>query len=336
MTDADNRILGYGVAGSLAMHVLLFCALALSMGMGRVNQIPRTMPEPEPVVTMVFPEDIKEMPPEEIPKPKTEPQRYIRTTQNEDAINAPTKTDFVSDRNTVASAKLAPDPAGVAGMPTLNGVNIPTTELVNREFKDGEIKNDSALPAPPPQKIVSETKEHLPLEIRRAGDPPEQAPEMKTPDEPPLPTALAMASPSAKDTFAPQTRTSAAKGTLSNLGAENAVNATATATGRYTRQVTAAIEEKWNRCLKQKNFLVDPGKLRLFFYVDKNGRINPDELSIVFNEATAELMDIARKSILEADIPKIPEELLLTLDQGRFGIEYDAVLLEAKNAQAGQ
>ena len=82
--------------------------------------------------------------------------------------------------------------------------------------------------------------------------------------------------------------------------------------------------------------MVDPGKLRLRFYVAKNGKVDPDNLDIVFNEANAELTEIARRSILEAEIPAIPEELLPTLEQGRFGIEYDAVLLEAKNAQAGQ
>ncbi len=344
MTNADNRILGYGVAGSLAMHVLLFCALALFMGMGRVNQIARSLPEPEPVVTMVFPQDIKEMPPEEIPKPKPAPERYIRTTQNEDAAMAPGKADFVSDRNTIASAKLAPDPAGVAGMPTLNGVNIPTMELANREYKDGEIKNDVAQPAPaqpkpeampsesPPQKLLTEGKEHLPLEIRRPGDPAEPAPEMKTPDEPPVPNAIAMApSPavdarSTKDSFAPQTRTSAAKGTLSNHGAEDAVNAAATVTGRYKRQVTSAIEKKWNQHRLLKADFVEPGKLRLHFFVDKKGKISAGDVSIVFNEANAVLTDFTIHSILEAEIPPIPQELLATLDKERFEIEYDVVV----------
>lgn len=320
MTNTDNRILGYGVAGSLAMHVLLFIALAVFMGMGPVNKITRSIPEPEPVVTMVFPQDIKEMSSQEIPKPKTGTENYIRTTQNENASSAPTTADFISDRNTVASAKLAPDPTGVAGRPTLNGLNIPTTELANREYIDGQITNDRALP--PPQEIH-------PAEVLT-----EPAPEMKTPDE--LPTLGTAPMPPQLADNSPQTFTSAMKGSVRNRGNEDAVNAVATATGRYKSRVNAAIEKKWKQILVQKNYMVDPGKLGLNFFVDRNGKVNPDDLLIVFNEANAELTEIARQSILEAEIPPIPEDLLLTLGQGRFGTEYDAVLLEAKNAHAGQ
>lgn len=358
MTNTDNRILGYGVAGSLAMHVLLFIALALSMGMVPMREITRPIPEPEPVVTMVFPQDIEVLPPLEIPKPKPthqpESQRYIRTTQNEGVATAPKNADFESDRNTVASAKLAPDQAGVAGLPTLNGVNTTTTELAHREYKDGEIQKDRELSPPPApkiessppepllQKTVTENTEHLPPEIRRPGDSPEPAPEMKTPDELPVPKATAARSytdnntPIEKDFFVPQTFTSEVKGTLNNGGNEDAVNAAATPRGRYESQVQAAIEQKWKQILKQEKFMVDPGKLGLHFYVDRNGKINPDDLLIIFNEADADLTKIARRSILEAEIPPIPDELLPTLEQGRFGTGYNAVITEPKNARAGQ
>ncbi len=354
MINADNRILGYGVAGSLAMHVLLFCALAIFMGVGRVLQIPRSAPDPEPVVTLVSPQDIQEMPPEEVPKPKTATERYLRTTQDAETTNPPAKPDFISDRNTVASAKLAADPAGVTAMPTLNGVNVVTSELADREHKDGQLGNDSAPPTPPlpkpeallpqlpPQQKMIESKEHLALDIRRAGDPPELAPEMKTPDEPPGPKPMAAggsapsASPPEKDSFTPQTWTGATKGTVGSPGSRDSVNAVSTAAGRYEHHVKLAIEMKWHEILQQKKFLVDPGKLRLQFYVDRNGKVAPKELFIVFNEANAELTEIARRSILEAEISPIPEDLLPTLEQGRFGTEYDAVLLEAKNAPAGQ
>ena len=366
MTEGDTRIIGYGVAGSLVTHLLLFCALALFMNMGPAHKIIRSIPKPEPVVTMVFPQDITVTPPPEIPQPKTEAQRYIRTTQNEDAGAAPTKADFVSDRNTNASAKLAPDPAAVTPLPTLKGVSVPTLELANREYKDGQIKDDSALspptppkpesspPEPQPQKmahkddaqiekmmkeldtkLLTEGAEHLPLEARRVGEPPEVRPEMKTPDELPVPKAVPMppvlpppppATHGVNDSFVPQTRTSAAKGTLSNRGDKDAVNAAATPTGRYTRQVTSAIEKKWNQHRLRKADFVEPGKLRLHFYVDRDGKISPGDLRIVFNEANAVLTDFTLSSILEAEIPPIPQELIPKLDRGRFEIEYDVVV----------
>ncbi len=293
------------------MHVLLFCALALSMGMGRMNDIPRPIPEPEPVVTMVFPQDIQEMPPQEIPKPKakSKQEHYIRTTQNEGESNAPTNADFISDRNTVASAKLAPDSTGVAAMPTLNGVNISTSELANREFKDGQINKDSALAS-----STAPKPEALPLE---------PAPMMRTPDEPPLPSAMQ----SENNSFAPQSRTSDTKGTISNRGAQDSVNSTATASGRYYRQVEDAIGVKWHELLDKKADQMEPGKLRVKIIVDKNGKVSAEDVSIVFNEANDALTKLAIASIREAAIPPIPQDLLTTLDNERFETEYDVVIL---------
>ena len=149
----ENRTLSYGIAGSLAVHLLLFLLLAMWMQFPVLREVVRPPPETEKEVTLLFAQNIEEAPapPPEPPKPIKAPERYVRTTQNAEAPAPPKKTDLVSDRNTVASAKLAPDPKGDAAMPTTDGVNVPTMELANRDHKDVKLKNDSA-PSPPPMK----------------------------------------------------------------------------------------------------------------------------------------------------------------------------------------
>ena len=131
-------------------------------------------------VTLLFPEDIKVEPlpppkPPEPPKAKQQPARYIRTTQNDDAPAPPTKSDFISDRNTVASAKLAPDANGDMPLPTTNGVNVPTLELANRDFNSKVDDNaPTSVPSkpskaqpPPPPAVKPQLRAPPEMEVQR-------------------------------------------------------------------------------------------------------------------------------------------------------------------------
>jgi len=147
----------------------------------------------EPVVTLLFPDQIMEVPvplmrtetdpvPPPPPPPKPKERSYLRTTQNEAAETAPANAAFISDRNTRAGSKLAPDPDGVANMPTLDGKGPAQMELADRDYKDGKIKDDAATaqeaapapatsggggmskptPVPPPQPVVVAKAQPIP------------------------------------------------------------------------------------------------------------------------------------------------------------------------------
>lgn len=169
MTLTENRTLQIGIAGSLAVHLVLFVVLAWLWGMQTAARwLSRPPADGEKEVTMVFAEQIIPLPaPAPPPPPKPAPKPYIRTTQNQAAAAAPAKADFVSDRNTVAASRKAAFPDGTEPLPTSEGRERPTMELANRTFRDGETKNDSApsaLPVPPPMRVPD------PL-IPRAADP---------------------------------------------------------------------------------------------------------------------------------------------------------------------
>lgn len=150
MNQLETRTVRFGILGSLAVHALLLCLAAFWIGYPTIKRIVDTTVNEEKVVTLVFPTDI-EVPPRapEVPVPTPPPvvpkeQPYIRTTQNTEAAAPPAKTDFISDKNTVASSKLPGTAGGDPTMPTTKGIDFPTNEMANRTYKDGEIKNDSA------------------------------------------------------------------------------------------------------------------------------------------------------------------------------------------------
>lgn len=386
-------MIGYGIAASIAVHVLLALLAALWFGLVPIPQLNVPKVEDEPEVTLLFPQSIQLAP--ETPK-QTEAQRYIRTTQNTAEPAAPGKSDFVSDRNTVASARLPADEKGTSPMPTTKGVEVPTFELSNRDYVDGDLKEDSApspMPTPPatPTKPQPQTSQTSPAQEAQKTSPAPQPkpvepePKLKDPDpdiakpviakkedspteammkeldkkleenskdllpvemppkqkadEPPAPKpepevrkAIAVPEPIAntpkpqKDAFQPQTRVSANKGTVNTPGLEDSVDAQATPKGVYMRQVTGAIEKRWHFLRRQRAEFVEPGRLRLRFYVSKNGKIRPQDISIVSNKANPILADFTLTAILQASVPPIPENLLSTLEDERLEIEYDVVI----------
>lgn len=393
MTHAETRTVGYALAGSLAVHVLLAVGFALWIGLASFHrmQMPEPVPaEQEPEVTLVFPD----LPPvEPVPVTPQKEERYIRTTQNTEAPQAPAKTDFISDKDTVAMARAAPSPDGTKPMPTMQGVDFPTMELANRTYRDGETKNDSApappqatatmatatpapapapppsppptpppvtpqmkLPEPAPPQPQMAKKEDAPAETmmkeldaamakqEKAPEPkpqdqppdmqkPEETrnalPTMRTPEEKSVPRAIPMAKTAntprpEKDAFQPETHRSSVKGTISNIGNEDAVAAAATPVGRYMRQVTGAVEKKWHQFRLARADAVEPGKMGLRFYVNKNGKV--EDLEFLFKESNALMEDFTIEAILKADIPPIPKDLLPILEKERVEITYDIVI----------
>ena len=396
MTHAETRTVGYAIAGSLAVHVLLAVAFALWIGLASFHRLPAPPPTPtqdeEPEVTLVFP-DLK--PPEPV-EPQKKEEQYIRTTQNTETAK-PEKADFISDKNTVAMARVAPAPDGTKPMPNMQGVDYATNELANRTYRNGETKNDSTTappklspavavmtppspkpqpqpPTPPPvspqmklpepapqpaptQQPVIAKKQDAPaetmmkeLDAALAKQPPQDKPSetkpkdqppemikppeetrealplMRTPEEKAVPPAIPMATPiintprAEKNAFQPETHRSATKGTISNIGNEDAVNAMATPSGRYERLVQGAIEKKWHQFLRDRMDAVEPGKLGMRFYVNRKGKI--EHFEFTFKEANVLIEDFTLEAVFKAEIPPMPAELVTE----RMLIEYNVVI----------
>lgn len=388
MTFTQDRNLQTGIVVSVAIHAVLLFLLALSLSIPPTADFSRKAEEikKEPEVTLIFPDQVILQPPPPPVVLEKKPQVFIRTTQNEASPVKPKNAPFQSDRDTIAASERPPVPGALAPMPTLTGTAPDISELANRDYKDGQIKNDSApkaaptqispppivkpqqapRPVPPPQvaksqpaptplnKMMEEmdqktqpNKDHLPLEVRKATPDvpdmplPTPTPPVETPmpqvrvpeDTPPemmkpalSQDAVAHNTPKPEtDAFSPFTRTSKTDGSISREG-QDAVDAEGTPLGKYTRQVTGAVEKKWHLYVRLGKDSVTFGRVRFRFYVDKKGI--PQDLKILSDakDADPRMRELTLRAILDAQIPPIPPDLLPSLDDGRVKIEYEAII----------
>ncbi|MFN0075147.1 MAG: hypothetical protein ACKVY0_01600 [Prosthecobacter sp.] len=417
MTAHRDNNLRIAITGSLVLHALLFLILAWMFAgeaARRLWQQATAVPKEQEVV-LLFPEQIVPEPPP-LPPPSKKSEIYIRTAQNERADTAPKNAPFIADRNTKAASVKAPFPDGTEPLPTTDGIKIPMRELADRDFRNGELKDDArpktpeATPAmlqprpptppqqpaivkpkdaaPPPQPVTppqnvakavpestpltkmmeeadkalaSVDKNRLSIEVRKpeaasdsppmpqkpepptspardtAQTMPESPPPQPVPKAMPIPKALPVADdePVTRSTlnpdpnaFTPFTRTSQTKGTISNRGTENAVDAEDSPKGRYIRQVTGQVEKKWHIYRTLRRDGVTYGSLKITFYVNKKGKV--EDLRVVNDkESNPVLTGFTLQAIRDAEIPPIPADVLPSLpmnDQERLKIEYNVLI----------
>jgi len=187
---AKNRDVEIAIGVSVVAHVLLLMwvvwelAVVMSERMSKAAEV-----KPEEEVTLLYPEQILPEPPAPPPVvPKPEEKSYIRTTQNARSEEAPKQADFVSDRNTKAASELPAEADGKKNMPSLDGIDPERGELANRDYKDGEIKEDGATPVPAMQMAQGAPAMRLdpvqkPVEVVRPPAPPPSPPPSPAPTE---------------------------------------------------------------------------------------------------------------------------------------------------------
>ncbi|WP_395746129.1 hypothetical protein [Prosthecobacter sp.] len=194
----SSNNLRIAITGTVVVHALLFLLLAWVMAREAALELwkqahmpPKEEKEEE---VLVFPEQFL---PAEPPKPP-KPEVYIRTSQNQASDTAPKNAAFIADRNTKAATVLAPSPDATEPMPTMNGLKIPTQEMADRDFKDGELKDD-ARPKTPQRELAMRPPEPptppSPPSPKPTPTPPTPAPQPPTPPVTPPPQTVAKTTP---------------------------------------------------------------------------------------------------------------------------------------------
>ncbi|HEY1084798.1 MAG TPA: hypothetical protein VGE29_21210 [Prosthecobacter sp.] len=327
MTLTHDRHLQTGIAGSVAIHVLLLMLLAWGFGSQAAREFLKKEPaatEEEPEVTLIFPEQIlvAPPPPQELPSRKI----LVNTSGNEAAATAPQNARFVSDKNTVAASILPPSATSSLAMPTLNGTAPGQPELTSQEYQAGKLQPAAAKPAPAEKKVAADTPERLPIEVRKPApvEPPAKdavSLQVRVPEDAPPPL---MTTPSDDADFAAFRQVTKTEGTVSREG-ENAVDAAATPQAIYESKVKAAISQRWQESVNTAKLAVT-GRLSFSFYLDKKGI--PQDLVIHSDsrEADPRMRELTLRAILDADIPPLPADLLPTLEGERMKIQYEVIL----------
>ncbi|MBK8090585.1 MAG: hypothetical protein IPK32_00940 [Verrucomicrobiaceae bacterium] len=364
MTVRQEKELPLAIITSTVVHVLVFLFLAWLFSVEAQNALRRLQEPPvaktEPI--LLYPEQLMPVIVPPAPPPIKKTEIYIRTTQNNPQTEKPKDSAFISDRNTKASSKLGPAPGADKALPTTEGIAIPMNDLANRDYRDGEIKEDSApaqnkvivrdAPRPtaiitppqpqvakntPPKKpllqmmeetdaeLASRDQNRLKIEVKRA-----EQPEMKEPDSPPpqlkapqmreteevVAKAIAIPQEEVRSTvltpkdnaYMPHTRTSEIKGTISNRGSEDSVDAEDSPKGRYIRSVQDMIGKKWNIYRVMKREAVTYGSLQVIVFI--NSRSKVEEIRIVNDKQSNPLLtEFSLSAIRDAELPPMPKEV---------------------------
>ncbi len=123
--------------------------------------------------------------------------------------------------------------------------------------------------------------------------------------------------------FSPQERENMINGMLSRQG-DNAVDAEATAMGRYKKAVRDAISQTWHRYRQENADFVTWGILKIEFAVDPSGRVR--NLRITKNEANAMLAEFSLRAIRDARLPPMPPDVASAVGEKGLVIQYDIII----------
>src|SRR6266576_4745246 len=237
---------------------------------------------------------------------------FIETDESKKSA-APEEKTFESNANSIAASELPA--AGEAPLPSQMGKDRPLLDLETHPHSlqiNGAQPQPSAAPQqnPKPSAVPQPTLQPAPL---TAADQFAMLTARPTPAVQPS-TAPASAQ-SAYRALKERTRIS---GRITNRGIAS-VNALGTPLGRYEKIVKDSVGSRWYVYVDQKRDLINIGTLRLRFYVDRNGGVK--NLRITENTSNEAFANVCLQSVLEAQLPPIPEEIVSTLPPE--GLEVD-------------
>ena len=150
MSDSQKVI--FSILGAVVGHLLLFLLLGLLFAVSsliapQTGEAAAPVPPPPQEMTIMLADLMEQV--ELTPKELT--QRYMRTDADQESATKPENAPFHSDRNTLATSQIAPDPRSDLDAPSVAGRDdLPFIEIRDREFVDGEFLDQSAASAPAP------------------------------------------------------------------------------------------------------------------------------------------------------------------------------------------
>lgn len=298
---------------SLLLHLLIILAVAFSL----------SLPAWQFVAT---PKAKTEEPPELIILPMEAPKKpapvFVRTDPDPSA-QAPKDARFESDNNTRAASE-APA-SGLSDLPSVEGRDSANIELASRDYADGQRAATQTPPAPPPVPEAKPTPEAKPLP---AMDP--ASSQLALRDAPPVekkqpvPKPVPPKQPPSAAGYQPETRVTRIRGNISNRG-KASLEAAATPIGRYKKMVSDAIGSRWYYYVNSQIGLLNIGTVDIRFTVSPDGKVSG--VKVISNTSNESFASVSISSIVEAEIPPIPEEVAKLLDSGRLEIDYSFTIL---------
>ncbi|MCK9588432.1 MAG: hypothetical protein M0Q93_03590 [Terrimicrobiaceae bacterium] len=302
-TDSRRETVVAAMA-SVLLHLVLILCVALALAVP-AWQFPVSPPENEaPIEVTILP----------VEAPKPQAPSYISTSE-QNTPEAPREAPFESGKNTRAASETAP--AGTAPLPSLDGRDAPSLELETKDYTDGRQSRASA----PPEQAAAE--QSAPPEPQSTPLPEKPAPSQLALREAPPRPQTEERKPAAPG-YQPETRITRIRGNISNRG-KASVDAAATPLGRYKKMVSDAIGSRWYYYVNDQIGLLNIGTVEIRFTVSSDGKAGG--IKVLGNTSNESFASVSVNSIIEAEIPPIPDEVAKLLDNGRLEIDYTFTIL---------
>lgn len=249
----------------------------------------------------------------EPPAPPNAPPTFVDAAAPEAA--RPEQAAFESDRNTAAAA---PDAAqGELPVPTQDGREQPFLELQETQLALAQPSDTAPAPETPPaepaEKKPAEEKPTEPDALLAMNQPRRE--EEEEPREQPRPPAP----PPARPAFQRQARPTRLRGSVDSTG-RSSVASVATPLGRYRKAISDAIGSSWYYYIGNRLDMFSYGTLDVVFTVDQSGKVRRPRVTRNSSNESFEIVTL--ESILAAEIPPIPPDVLPVLEGGRIEIDY--------------
>lgn len=295
--DADERkqemrkVL-WALLAALCIHLVIGYALAVY---GGLLYSPFSVAEEEKPVELSF-VDLSATPP---------PMKNTMFVENDETkqTEAPKDKTFESNANSIAASQQPA--AGDMPIPTQDGSDrtkldfnsqAPTLSSQGAQAQPSIAPQEQATPQPTVQPTPRTKAEELAMLTSTPTPRPSAANKVQT----------------ARSAYQPLKEKTRLAGSISNRGS-SAVNAVATPLGRYQKLVYDAIGSRWYSYMAQSGDVVSIGTVRVTFWVDRTGRVKPGSLKVRENNSNEAFANVCLQSILEIELPPIPEEVATTL-----------------------
>jgi len=204
---------------------------------------------------------------------------FMETDESKRSAEAPKEKTFESNANSIAASQ---QPAtGGMPLPSQQGIDRPGVDLETHQYS---LPNEGAQSEQFAMLTSTPTPTVRPSVVR-------------TPEQP-------------RAAYRAQKRQTRLSGSITNRGV-SAVNAIGTPLGRYRKALYDAVGSRWYYYVSRQGDLISIGTLRLVFSVDRSGHVA--NLKIVENSSNESFANVCLQSVLEIQLPPIPEDVADTL-----------------------
>jgi outer membrane biosynthesis protein TonB len=291
----EARKILWALLAALAIHIIVAFSISVSSGL---FSSPVNVEEDKPVELSFV--DLA-TPASAVPKNSV----FMETDESKQSVEQPKEKTFESNANSIGASEAAA--SGSLPLPSQEGKDRPTVDLETHQYS---LANQGAQPQPSaaaqetPTPSVAPTPQSTPI-----SDAEQIAMLSATPTPAPQPTVATKPQPP-KSRYQPMKEQTRLSGSITNRGAPR-VNAIGTPLGRYQKLLYDAVGSRWYSYVNGDNGLISIGTARLVFSVDRSGQVK--NLKVTQNSSNEAFANVCLRSVLEIQLPPIPEDVASTL-----------------------